>query len=477
MEKLDFTVPEFLRIIWATPEARVTWEPRISKISQAWIELERLAVFEHCKPGALQVVRPEDLASLTQWCYKMGLQIVVLGQQGISNGYSNGTRPYEAGKDWAYRVYICDSPDLAQLFLRLWEERDDYRIGAALGFPQCCCGFFSKWWVEEGWRDLTIPMVGDSHNMEYPIGVYGPFECNILLRWLGVRLVSHLPCSFTCEDTQRLGQKLGLLGIRHGYVQEMDWLTQMLSWPMQYSSLHGIGFVTTPCFKLVFDTTPTPTRVTINRDGDVYPVEAARGNQFPFKDNQITIIRNEHSDNGFSTAEAMLKSHEVIMSAVLKGYVGGVTTNNQKIIDLGCGNGKLLERIINVSPWLVPCGVESDARKHQKAVRRLIKHNPDIHHCDIYDEYYWKPPYGMALISLNRLWEVKEPQAQKLLARLSKNCEHVVFYSYEHSEWPGLRITPDPKFELLEHFSDGNTCAVLTKVRHDSNHLQEQRQT
>lgn len=459
--RLSFQVPEFLRVIWATPEARVTWEPRIAKIAQAWIEIERLAVLDHVKPGVLQVVRPGDLPALTEKCYSEGLYPVVLSRQGVSDGYANGTRSYEEGRDWAYRVFISGSADLAQLFLRLWAEKDDERIGAALGYPECCRDFFCKWWTDKGWRDLTLPMTG----LTEPEGTYavsGPFECNILLRWLGVRLVSHLPCSFRCESSEVNGRTMGLLGIRYGYVKEVDWLTQMLQWPIQWSSLHGIGIVTTPCFKLVFDSTALAGRVTINRDGPVYPTEAARGKDFPFKENQISVIRDEHSDNGFSTAEAMIKAHSVVLEAVLKAYCDGVNVENQKIIDLGCGNGKLLQRILEISPWLVPCGVESDEKRYQKAARRLLRHNPDLHHCNIYDGLYWTPPYGLALLSLNRLREANKSDARELLRRLSRDCEWVVLYSYDNSEWPGHEYSSE-FLELISHHADDTSCAILCR--------------
>ena len=33
-------------------------------------------------------------------------------------------------------------------------------------------------------------------------------EANILWRWLGIRPVFHLPCSFTCEPTVALGTQI-----------------------------------------------------------------------------------------------------------------------------------------------------------------------------------------------------------------------------------------------------------------------------
>jgi hypothetical protein len=457
--RLDFTVPEFLRVIWSSNEARAVWEPRIQRISNAWPEIERLAVHARIKPAALQVCSPEQLVNLTKWATSHDLVCIPLGQQGVSDGYANGARAYEPGRAWGYRILITNL-DFASIFMTLWAEQDHEGIGAALGFPQCCREFFLRNWVKEGWRDLTYPMVG-AHGAKHAVS--GPLECNILLRWLGVRLVSHLPCSFNCDATQAIGARLGLFGIHSGYVSEMDWLTQMLNWPVRWSSLHGVGIVTTPVCRLVFDSTSLKSEVVIDRDGPEYPKEAARGTVFPFRDqHQMLFLKDEYTDNGFKSKATMDKAHDVIVEA-FRSALSEITSGIPKVTDLGCGNGVLLERLLNVAPHIQVCGVESDREKHQRAARRLLAENPDIRHGDIFDDGVWDTTFDVAIVSRNRFREVGTEKAAGLFEQLRTRCDYIIFYSYEHTEWPGLGRSDG--LELLSHHHGENACAMLTRTK------------
>lgn len=414
--RLDFSLPEFLRTIWSSNEARMVWESRIQRISSAWMEIERLAVAAKIKPAALQVCPPENLPRMTLWALDNGLVCVPLSQQGISDGYANGTRTYEPGRQWGYRVVFAN-PDLARVFMGLWREQDDEAIGAALGFPVCCREFFLRNWVKEGWRDLTYPMVGANGAKH---SVSGPLECNILLRWLGLRLVSHLPCSFNCDATQTLGEQLQLLGIQAGYVAEMDWLSQILSWPVRWSSLHGVAIITTPIFRLVVDSTALKSEVIIDRDGPGYPAEAARGNQFPFKDvRPVTLFRDEHTDNGFSSEAGMKEAHEKIIMKIIS-----LKLDPGKILDLGCGNGRLLTNLGKCYPRAKLYGVEIDETKHQRAARRLLS---DIRCGDISDFSLWNEKFDVILIAEQRL---EEDATEQLLDKLHERGKRVVIYNY-----------------------------------------------
>ena len=71
-------------------------------------------------------------------------------------------------------------------------------------------------------------------------------KCNILLRWVGPRIVFHLPCSFDCRPTVELADKFTQIARDAGFHQEMDWLEEMLSWHVEWSALNGIAEIMTP---------------------------------------------------------------------------------------------------------------------------------------------------------------------------------------------------------------------------------------
>lgn len=474
-------LPEFVRIAWVSHEAQTVWEPRIKKISELFPVLERLAVLHDVKPSALQVCTPAELVTVTNWSIANGLVCIPLSMQGAGGTYASATPALEPGRPWAYRVFI-GSADLAKYFIEWWNERDDERIGAALGFPSCCREFFQWAWNEQGWRDTTLPMSINPHVeqgaraaiagdglYDQHIRVGGSLECNVLLRWLGLRLVSHLPCSFYCDHSQKIGEAMGILGVRYGNVEEMDWLTQILSWPIRWSSLHGVAIITTPVFKLVVDTVPLKRKVIVDRDGPVYPTEGARGTEFPFRNYQfMKLMRpDDFTSNGFNSRAAMLDGHTTIKTLVNEFYMDYdyEAPGMERIIDLGCGNGVLLQSILNEHPDLKICGVESDPKRFEEACNRLDGRTHHFQLTDIYDEKYWEGLYGLAIISHNRLKEVKdESKVRALLNRIATYCYGIIIYSYDGANWPGCPYAAD-YFDLIRTSEGKNSCAILAIPR------------
>ena len=89
----------------------------------------------------------------------------------------------------------------------------------------------------------------------------GPPEANILWRWMGARAVPHLPCRFDCEPTVALAQQCLAVGRAAGFDTEMDWLLEILRWPVEWSALHGIAEIRTPVLKVSTRTDATATEV------------------------------------------------------------------------------------------------------------------------------------------------------------------------------------------------------------------------
>lgn len=370
--RYDFPVPEWCRTIWASPGARATWEPRIRAINAAWAETELASVGE-VRKAALVVVDPARLDELSGRATGRGLLLVTLAREGGGGSYA-AAQPVVDGRPWRYRAVLCE-PRVAVPFASAWHARDDLAMGLMLGFPLCCAQFFQRVWVEERWRDTTWPMAivahedghGEwSHHSPEPtlklqedqdyIRVTGPNECNILWRWLGPRLVPHLPCSFSCEQTRQRGQELRGVMRRAGHAQEVEWLDELLSWQVEWSAWHGVAEVKTPILKFSVKTDATEQRLVVRREG-AYPATGARGVSFPHERHPVRILRpRDWVDNGFSTHEAQERGHEMVLSALRQHPPQGA------VLDLGCGNGLLLRRV-RAEHGVEVVGVERDAAK------------------------------------------------------------------------------------------------------------------
>ena len=57
-------MPDFTRISWVSDTARAVWQPRISRITEAWMDVEWRAAAEGVRACGLQTVSPEQF--LTQ---------------------------------------------------------------------------------------------------------------------------------------------------------------------------------------------------------------------------------------------------------------------------------------------------------------------------------------------------------------------------------------------------------------------------
>lgn len=340
---------DFSRLQWVSTQARSVWEPRITAIGEHFAAAERESVEVGIRSAALQSISPEQLPELAQRAAEKGLVVTPLAPQGRPpHGYAASTIQQSASEQWDYRVAIT-TLGAAGLFTEAWHKGDDETIGRLLGYPECCRGFFSATWGE-GSVDPTYEMADPGA---------GAVEANILLRWLGVRYVPHLPCGFRCRGTIGLGLKLRELIPQ----REREWMDALLSMPMLWTSLHGIGEVVTPIVTLNFRSDVDHELREISRQG-TYPEAGANGLHFPYRPppaKRQTLWITPWADNGFSSLEAMEKAHRVIASVLPAGP--------RSVLDLGCGNGLLARQLASADGKAF--GIEFDKGRAERAKQHL----------------------------------------------------------------------------------------------------------
>lgn len=403
-------VPEWTRRIWTAPEARDVWRPRISAVSRAFQEAEWRSVIEGARPAALLSVQPEDLSRATRRAQAHGLAIVPLTRTGTAGSYSASPRPVEDGP-WHYRAALT-RPELTSSWWGAWERSDNDAIGELLGYPHCCRTFFRRVWVDRGWCDTTWAMVEET---EGTVEVECDHRNNILLRWLGVRAVPHLPCAFDCEATRELADTM------IGLVREPEqlWLREMLAWPVEWSALHGIAEIKTPVVKVSTKTEWTPEKIAVQKQGDAYPESGATGTVFPYLSPVEKRMREKGrpdpklwQDNGFSSRDAMERSHAPLVE------LAGAYANGGPVVDLGCGNGRLLSEIASDG-----YGVEIDAERSGRAVEGVEVRSGDF----LSDTETWAGKHDLVVLMPGRL---TEREVEGFEQALRERTDHVLAYAY-----------------------------------------------
>jgi hypothetical protein len=458
MERLGFSLPEFTRLAWVSDEARRVWEPRLWRINEAWRDIEWRAIVAGVRRCAVAVVTPEALVARALRWAGAGLAAVPLEMLQISGQpYEASAQTAQPGEPFTFRV-VVGSPDDVARFGAAWREADQETIGDLLGYPTCCRQFFQRVWVDDAMVDTTWPMAVASVDGEAPstcIEVQGPAQANILWRWLGPRAVPHLPCRFDCRATVAFADELVEVGRAAGYAVEMDWLLTVLDWPVEWSALHGIAEIKTPIVKVSTATDATATKYTVRRRGHPGPAETPRGLGFPWEAPvklRLTGTRGYRrglhnagtpagvpqpawyaTDNGFRSVASMQDAHRPIVELARSV----LTEDGGRVLDLGCGNGALLEQLVMASTDIVPFGVDVDERRIEHARRLQPAYADHFVVGDLFDDLsLWsdEAPFALVILMPGRLLEAPAAAA-RLRDRLEASASRLLVYAY--ADWLG----------------------------------------
>ncbi|MDX1493429.1 MAG: methyltransferase domain-containing protein [Longimicrobiales bacterium] len=355
-------LPDFTRVSWADEKLASTWAPRVAAVSEMVQELQWLSVVEGVRSSALlKQVSASSWPEVRGRARKLGLIAMPLSVSGVAGSYSTTAVPLEEGRPVGLEVALFKAPSLARLWMDYAGNSD--REGKLLGYPQCCRRFFEETWGT--YLDTTWQMAERGGTVDGRTATVEGSLASVMLRWVGVRLVQHLPCSFSCDYSKRIAEDMLRLA-RDRFPGAARHAEEMLEWDTEWSALHGIAIIRTPAFRVAARTGWTAERWTVRKRGS-RPSGGAVG--VPFKGSQgaseghsrvVSIgqggekascgqpgppggtsgATRECVLNGFSTPEAMREAHRDVLRA-LEGVDEGL---RGPVVDLGCGTGVLATR-------------------------------------------------------------------------------------------------------------------------------------
>jgi hypothetical protein len=270
-ERLKYVLPDFTRISWVGDRARAAWEPRIQRIGHAWSEIEWRSIIAGIRKCALTSVPADQLVERSTGWAGDGLSTMPVAMSGVAPGYASTSVAPRTGQPFEYRVAIGALADVAALKHAI-DAGDDGSMGRLLGFPACCIAFFRTTWVEDACVDTTWAMAAgsasaDESGRQIEIDADTPFQREHPLAMDGgagrapPALFFYLPRYGGVRDV------LMALGREIGYRAEMDWIEEILSWPVSWSALHGIAEVKTPILKASTRTDATASEFVVRRPG------------------------------------------------------------------------------------------------------------------------------------------------------------------------------------------------------------------
>jgi len=245
----------FTKVSWKSKEIKEEWAERILRISQAYHNAEYLLVKKKIRLCAVVHISWSTADELIERITTDRLFYLPIRWSKKYSGFSHKHFYTQKGDpdSFIYGVLSYDL-DYAKQFrdAELNGSVDHDKIGELLGYPKCCSNAFIDRWgkgifdpVFEA-AEVAAGEKEENNGTEIIHAKAHPYA-NPFLRYFGVRITSHLPCSTQCEETIRIGEKW-IEAIRESDKEAAERAIEILSMPIKWSILHGIAQIETPLF-------------------------------------------------------------------------------------------------------------------------------------------------------------------------------------------------------------------------------------
>jgi hypothetical protein len=280
---LDFRLPPFLRMAWATAAARDRWSEPLNRLADEVRTSEWVSVAAGVRLAAIIAApRTQTPALVSEWSGR-GLKSYIISRDEATRVHAlNGKTPNLTPAD---DVHLVTRRERMEELAAKWRSADSAEMADWLGYPPCCVAFLRTVALERRCLDTTWAMV-EGHIQEEKaarIAEIASGAVNPLLTALGLRAAPHRPCGFNCEATQRLATVYSDLRAEAAPQSNPGMLAEVLGWPVEWSSLHGIIEVRLPVLKLCYDGDATAATYKVRLIGGALPEQAAQGLGFPHR--------------------------------------------------------------------------------------------------------------------------------------------------------------------------------------------------
>lgn len=277
----NIEIENFSRVIWANSKCKEIWEKVISDCSQLVQDLELLSVIYSQRDCAWRTIDLLHLEKFSQYCGENGLIVLPIKNVGKWEGFSHRTPKVRENE--IPNVYCIISKDIKKSlqFRDAYLEGNHKIQGKLLGFPDCCIDFFCEQWGKEYFDPIW--QIGENSKSievkdnEIMINKFHPFS-NPILRYIGIRIGFHLPCSFNCLETVKKASDR--IKLRDKNIIKL--LIALLSMPIEWSINKGIALIKTPILYVETSSIVTSQKYTVSINGKFIPRESPRGIKFPY---------------------------------------------------------------------------------------------------------------------------------------------------------------------------------------------------
>lgn len=292
--RLPFRLPTFSRITWVDTAAQRNWQNTFRTIASEIAKVTSAEQLTHSNHVYLTTIVPFEYFRLQQ-SLTAGFKVQV-----ITDNWPSCLEPLRRPNlDSATKILVAiGRNDLVLEFTHAWRQDDWKQVLILLGWPNCCAERYVAWQSSGPWLDLSWHTAAHSDvetTGENTLVFKSKWPRHSFLRSLGLVLYDHIPCSSNCLHTEELGSDRIELLRKLGLDFVVDSLVEILRWPIEWTSLHGIAEIKTPLCKISTVTDSLARKYTVRVQSDCYPAGSPPGVVFPFMPPEKLRVSNSKS--------------------------------------------------------------------------------------------------------------------------------------------------------------------------------------
>ncbi len=222
----DLEISRFTRHNWKTKASREHWKEDLRACQNGYPLVEIAAVGSKKSPRKLAIV---DRGQLRNESY-----VNQIAEHGLETATVHN------------RALVGTDTDVVEDAVDAFKAEDAHRLGELLGYPECCIDAFEERVDDEHAVPIYEIACASDNAVEAPdretIRLEEPDPLlNIIWAYKGWRFISHIPCSFDCDESRDLAQTHGELYREVGFGDEAERLWEFLGTPVTWTGLHGMS--------------------------------------------------------------------------------------------------------------------------------------------------------------------------------------------------------------------------------------------
>ncbi len=275
-DHIKFDMPEFQRITWVSEELETKWYPIINQLKVAIDNLLLNKEVLEFLPIQIRSIDNNNVYKFKKRLFELGLfcehlnsPTPIIGTIYGKNLSKNKTLLI-IGKRKNVIELIKSKEHLPSVLKLTQNSVNGFEVYSKYGESKLVD--FTWMYLLSETQETILKEV------QIDINLLNPLWSN-----LGLSVIPFRPSKLTCLDSLALANQIKTVARAKMPPNLYDAWFEILSWPIEWTALHGIAEIKTPIFKMIYNTDSTGTKYKIQLYSNTYPENGLNGLLFPYK--------------------------------------------------------------------------------------------------------------------------------------------------------------------------------------------------